>query len=99
MEAEQVTTDCLVIDYIFHFAANDAASPISPMAYRVSPWPFSTPKTPYAMPVNTTFQNRIPSSVVPVLYFSGASGSLSMTYFPLATLIIGTPGIFLTARC
>lgn len=31
-------------------------------------------------------------------YFSGASGSLSMTYFPLATLIIGTPGIFLTLR-
>ena len=26
-------------------------------------------------------------------HFSGASGSLSMTYLPFATLIIGTPGI------
>lgn len=27
-------------------------------------------------------------------YLGGASGSRSMTYFPLATLMIGTPGIF-----
>ncbi len=31
---------------------------------------------------------------VSTVYFSGASGNLSMTYFPLATLMIGTPGIF-----
>jgi hypothetical protein len=31
-------------------------------------------------------------------YFSGASGSLSTTYFPLAQEIIGTPGTFLTLR-
>lgn len=29
------------------------------------------------------------------VYFSGASGSRSITYFPRATLIMGTPGIFL----
>jgi hypothetical protein len=28
-------------------------------------------------------------------HFSGASGSLSMTYFPRATLMIGAPGILL----
>lgn len=31
----------------------------------------------------------------PEAHFSGASGSLSMTYFPRATLIIGAPGILL----
>ena len=30
-----------------------------------------------------------------ISHLSGASGNLSITYFPLATLMIGTPGIFL----
>lgn len=38
--------------------------------------------------VSLTINHRIFS------YELGASGSLSMTYFPLATLISGTPGIF-----
>lgn len=28
------------------------------------------------------------------IHFSGAAGNLSITYFPLATLTMGTPGIF-----
>lgn len=37
-----------------------------------------------------------PLSLWNTAYFSGASGNLSTTYFPLATLMIGTPGTFLT---
>lgn len=40
---------------------------------------------------NSNAQNR-------EFYFSGASGSRSMTYFPRATLMIGTPGIFLLPK-
>ena len=35
-------------------------------------------------------------SFLPFLYFSGASGNRSITYFPRATLTIGTPGTFLS---
>lgn len=36
---------------------------------------------------------------VPIVYrLSGASGNLSMTYFPFATLTMGTPGTFLNRR-
>lgn len=45
--------------------------------------------------LSTVSSSCLSSINVPPLYFSGASGNLSITYLPFATLIIGTPGIFL----
>jgi hypothetical protein len=46
-----------------------------------------------AMPIVATHSRFLSKSQA---HFSGAPGNLSMTYFPLATLIMGTPGTFLT---
>lgn len=57
-------------------------------------------KTPYASLMIRPPRKKAPKYYKPIpkslAYFSGASGSLSITYLPLATLMIGTPGTFLT---
>jgi len=55
-------------------------------------------QTPQKLQSNAINYHPYPSTSIRVPYFSGASGSLSTAYFPLATLTIGTPGILRTLR-
>ena len=61
---------------------------VSTYARRIGACPTSRYLNANAMPGNATFLDPLFQTT----YFSGASGNLSITYFPLATLIIGTPG-------
>ena len=52
-------------------------------------------KTPSMLACNASRVKVVAANVDSAHHFSGASGNLSMTYLPRATLMMGTPGIFL----